>query len=979
MQRLLTFAYLDHPRAMREIADLARSLPSAVRNRFDLLLAASPAPERCLQSFVRLRERQPAAFDRLTRSIAGLRHLVAVFAYSRFLSEELLEHPEWAEQLLDSSELNGVITGDELRAQLDSDCPAGIPHPLELAKFRRRQILRILVRDVLGLGTLPEITAELSDLADALVGFAYERIYHDLVERYGVPRSEADDSEVRFAVVALGKLGGKELNYSSDIDLMFVYSEAGYTDGPEHITNKEFFKHAANQLTELLSTYTSEGMCYRVDLRLRPDGSLGEVCVSLEGARKYYAERARDWELQMLIKARVAAGDQATGRALLDFVEPRIYSSTLDFSAVEQLSLTRERLNEKLAHRQAKRGMATRIRERTSIDVKLERGGIRDIEFVVQCLQRLHGGAEPWVRHGGTMLALARLQDKGFLSGTEYGRLASAYQFLRHLEHRLQFEDDLQTHTLPSDPEALELLARRMPGGGTSEWLMREVRGHFARVTEIYERVVGSQGASLEAPAQPHEAAENGFRPEPGLRSEPVLRPELGFRDDGHPHLSWPDGARASNMVQALDQRAPAMAAALANAHLQRGYRAFEHFLERLSGDPSRLDDLNVNLELAEYTLDLFEHSPYFAEELIRWPELVDDVARHAFLLRVEEPAPAELSELRRWFRRAIVRIETESICGRHPIFDTLARTSELADAVIKRAYQIAVGETLRTHPPAGPEYVPWDQMWVIALGRLGMREFDLASDADLVFVLADTDAAELQFWTRVAERLVDMVAAYTGGGVLFTVDTRLRPNGGGGPLVQTESAVTEYFARTAEAWEGITYMKSRAVAGDPARAEAFLHQLQEVDWLRYGQSGRSRSALRQMRSRLEKEQGGLQPLKAGRGGYYDIDFLLMFLRLKRAGVFYRVLNTPARIEVLETMGDIDRGEAQFLLDAATFYRALDHGLRVMSGHADAKLPKSQVQRETLETLLRRWTPIPLSELGEIRNKVSAAFDRVFG
>ncbi len=965
MQRLLTHAYRDQSRAMREIVDLARSLPAAVRNRFDLLVASSPAPERCLQYFVRLRERQPTAFDRLTRSTAGLRHLVAVFAHSRFLAEEILARPEWAEQLLDASELTRVITADALRAQLDETLPSGVPHPLELAKFRRRQILRILVRDVLGLGTLPEITAELSDLADALVGVAYQRIYGDLVRRYGVPRGESNDDEAQFAVIALGKLGGKELNYSSDIDLMFVYSEPGYTDGPPQnmnmgqITNKEFFKRAANQLTELLSTYTAEGLCYRVDLRLRPDGSLGEVCLSLDGARKYYAERARDWELQMLIKARVAAGDEATGRALLDFVEPRIYSTTLDFSAVEQLSLTRGRLNEKLVTRKAKWGLATRIRERSAIDVKLERGGIRDIEFLVQCLQRLYGGAEPWVRQGGTMLALARLQDKGFLSGAEYGRLASAYQFLRHLEHRLQFEDDLQTHTLPSDPEALELLARRMPGGGGSEgWLMLELRGHLARVTQIYTRVVGTQTLSLEGPGETGDGAGHGHPRQEGLHA---------------------GGARASYVVLALDQRAPALSAALARANLQRGYRAFEHFLERLSGDARRLDDLNANPELAEHTLDLFEHSPYFAEELIRWPELVDDVARARMPLATEGPPPHELPELRRWFRREMIRIQTESICLSHPIFDTLARTSELADAVIERAYQIAVAETLRAHPPQNPGYEPRQQMWVIALGRLGMREFDVSSDADLLFVLADSDADELQFWTRVAERLVDMVATYTGGGVLFTVDTRLRPNGADGPLVHTEAAVTDYFARTAEAWEGITYMKSRAVAGDPARAEAFLHQLQEVDWRRYGQSGRSRSDLRQMRLRLEKEQGPLHPLKAGRGGYYDIDFLLMYLRLKSAGVFYRVLNTPARIEVLDSMGDIDRAQAQFLLDAATFYRALDHGLRVHSGHAGAKLPKAEAQRDTLAVLVRRWSPIPLSELGEIRQKVCAAFDRLFG
>ncbi len=950
MQHLLTLSYRDRSRALREIADLSRSLPVAVRESFDVLLTASPSPERGLQYFVRLRERKPAAFERLTRSTSGLRYLVAVFAHSRFLSEEILERPEWAEQLLAESALTEAVTADSLCEQLELERASGVPDPLLLAKFRRRQTLRILVRDVLGLGTLPEITAELSDLADALVGFAYQRIHRDLVKRYGVPRAD-NGSEAKFAVIALGKLGGKELNYSSDIDLMFAYSEPGFTDGPERITNKEFFKLAANRLTELLCTYTAEGVCYRVDLRLRPDGSLGEVCVSLDGARKYYAERARDWELQMLIKARVAAGDDSTGQALLEFVEPLIYSTTLDFSAVEQLSQTRERLNEKLAARKAKWGLATRIRERATIDVKLERGGIRDIEFLVQCLQRLYGGMEPWVRHGGTMLALARLQDKGFLSGAEYGRLASAYQFLRHLEHRLQFEDDLQTHTLPNGPEELDLLAQRMPGGGGSpEWLMAELRGHLRRVTDIYTRVVGAQ----------------------------TISPDGLDEDEPHP-VRGAAGPRASSVVLALDQRAPALSAALARADLQRGYRGFEHFLERLSGDARRLDALNSDPDLAERTLDLFEHSPYFAEELIRSPELVDDVARARFPLIAEEPAPHELSDLRRWFRRAMVRIQTESVCLSHPIFDTLNRTSELADAIVARAYEIAIAETLRAHPPQSGSYEPRHQMWVIALGRLGTREFDLASDADLVFVLADSDANELQFWTRVAERLVDMVAAYTGGGTLFTVDNRLRPNGSSGPLVHTEGAVTDYFAKKAEAWEGITYMKSRAIAGDPARAEAFLHQLQEVDWRRYGQSGRSRSDLRQMRLKLEKEQGSLHPLKAGRGGYYDIDFFLMYLRLRSAGVFFRVLNTPLRIEVLESMGDLDRAGAQFLLDAATFYRALDHGLRVITGHAEAKLPKSEAQRETLTVLLRRWTPIPLTELAEIRNKVSAACDRLFG
>jgi [glutamine synthetase] adenylyltransferase / [glutamine synthetase]-adenylyl-L-tyrosine phosphorylase len=390
------------------------------------------------------------------------------------------------------------------------------------------------------------------------------------------------------------------------------------------------------------------------------------------------------------------------------------------------------------------------------------------------------------------------------------------------------------------------------------------------------------------------------------------------------------------------------------------------------------MERLNADPDLASAALDLFEHSPHFAEELIRRPESIDELSRAPIPLIQDEPPPRDAVELRRWYRRGLLRIESESICRSHPIFDTLERTSMLTDAVIARAYGLAIADERSAHPPDHPRYMPREQMHVIALGRLGMREFDLGSDADLMFVLADSDASEMVFWTHVAERIVQLITAYTGAGILFAVDTRLRPNGGAGPLVQTESAVKDYFAGAAEAWEGITYMKSRAVAGDAKRAEAFLHDLQQVDWRRYGQSGRSRADLREMRMRLEREQGSSHPLKAGRGGYYDIDFLLMYLRLKSAGVFFSVLNTPARIEVLENMGHLGRHEAQFLNDSATFYRALDHGIRVISGHAEGRLPKSEGQLESLRELLPRWTPIPLGDLQRIRSETRALFERFF-
>jgi glutamate-ammonia-ligase adenylyltransferase len=415
---------------------------------------------------------------------------------------------------------------------------------------------------------------------------------------------------------------------------------------------------------------------------------------------------------------------------------------------------------------------------------------------------------------------------------------------------------------------------------------------------------------------------------------------------------------------------------------LRRGAGAFEHFLEKLMPDSRLLALLDSDSQVARFTLDIFEHSPYFAEELVRVPHLIEEFE--------QPPQPVQavnlddISELRRYFRREMFRIQATSVCQRVPVFETLQQTSNLADTAIAACYRMAVEHIAALHPPATPGYQPRQQLMVIALGRLGMREFDLASDADLVFVLPDQDHEEHVFWTRVAERIVDLITAYTGSGVMFTVDTRLRPNGSAGALLQSEAAYQEYFARSAEAWEGIAYMKARAVAGDIDYATTFLHELQKVDWRRYGQSGRSKKDLRQMRMRLEKEQGPDHPLKAGHGGFYDIDFSLLFLRLKAGGLFYKVLNTPERVNIIEATGHLERADAEFLLDAATFYRAVDHALRVYSGHAEASLPNSEGHLHVLTELVHRWTPEhrhrqPIkAELAKIQNRTREIFERLF-
>jgi len=960
MASLLETQPLRKPAVARgEAALLPLELSPEEHDRLKAYLGAAPDPDAAVHYLVSLKQHHQEALERLAHSPSGLQHFVTAASFSRFLSEEILQNPQWLE---DVPAMDRLLTAREYKKRLREflkDPAQERPLGLSLALFRRQQILRILLRDVLGLGSLSETTEELSNLADAILHISYKRIRADLVARHGEPRYVDENGESQacgMSVIALGKLGGRELNYSSDIDLMFGYAANGETDGEHPISNKEFYKKVANQYTELLSTYTAEGLCYRVDLRLRPDGSHGEVCMSLDGAKTYYQTRARDWELQMLIKARVAAGDGAAGRELLSTVEPLIYSTTLDFSAVEEVSATRERISEKLNRRKL---------GKTAFDVKLAPGGIRDVEFLVQCLQRLHGGRVPWLRHGGTMLALSRLSDKDLLSAAEYGRLISAYRFLRNLEHRLQVAEDRQTHTLPISPRDLDLLARKMPAAQlgsapSGEKLIQDLNAHLEAVQEIYERVIHAQRPiyySLPPAVAPQVPAEV----EPASTFAPA----------------------SSNVIRFLDERAPQLASLVSSTPLRRGAAAFEHFLEKLLPDSPWLALLDSDPQVARSVLDIFENSPYFAEELVRQPDLIEELSGG----RAQDRAPIffdDVSDLRRFFRREMFRIQAASICQSVPVFETLQQTSDLADTAIASCYRMAVDHVAVSNPPASPRYQPYRQLMVIALGRLGMREFDLASDADLVFVLPDEDREETVFWTHVAERIVDLITAYTGTGVMFTVDTRLRPNGSAGALLQSEASYKEYFDKSAEAWEGIAYMKSRAVAGDTERATKFLNELQKVDWRRYGQSGRSKRDLRQMRLRLEREQGHDHPLKAGPGGFYDIDFVLLFLRLKAGGIFYKVLNTPERIEIIEAMGHLERADAEFLLEAATFYRAVDHALRVYSGHAETSLPNSESQLQVLTGLVHRWIPErpdghPIKvELAKIQNHTRGIFERLF-
>ncbi len=899
--------------------------------RVEVLVPEQPLSRKCSAAF----ECQHSDFARLVQQDPErLSWLHSIFSSSRFLSEALLQHPGWIfdldamGQTLSAAEYGGRLT--RFLNHLQDEASVGE----HLALFRRRELLRIVVRDQLQLGTLPQITEELSNLADAILSHALEVVSAELEARFGQPLSAGSERAV-LSVLAVGKLGGRELNYSSDIDLIFVYSANGSTSGPEQISNGEYFKKVANQLTRFLSAYTPAGQCYRLDLRLRPEGSHGEVCISLPAAKEYYAKRARDWELQMLLKARVAAGDDATGAELLASVEPLIYSTTLDFSTIEAMSATRERISEKMARRRSKS---------RSTDVKLTPGGIRDIEFLVQCLQRLHGNRLLAVKDRGTLPALGRLYANSLLSSTEFHRLSDAYLFLRRVEHVLQFENDRQTHSLPSDPADLDTVAQRVfridtsgqEGQGSTRRLLENLKQHLENVRSIYERIVHAQ------------------------RSMPYSL---------------------------------ALAERTAEAPPAAGGSGFEDFRASLQDRPAEFDLIQKESRVAIWTARLFEYCPLLSDQLVRSPALLHEIKKTAddpsrrYAFEALAPPLDDIAGLRRFFSRQMFRIQVASVCLPEAIFATLDQTSALAEFVIARAYRVALEMSLEharsKAPPGKPFEDPQAEMMVVALGRLGMREFDIGSDADLLFIIPDTETMQQRFWTRVAERLLDILSAYEGGKTL-SVDTRLRPNGREGMLVQSESKYVEYFSDKAEAWEGIAYMKARAVAGDTDRATRFLTELQQVDWRRYGQGGRSKHDLREMRLRLEREQASAAPLKAAPGGYYDADFILMYLRLRGAGLFFKSLNTPERIDIVEKMGHLDRPDADFLSQATTHFRALDHALRLVTGHAGGKVPEHCKQREMVAHLLTLWTGQPSkaetldAELATLQAHMHRLFETIF-
>jgi glutamate-ammonia-ligase adenylyltransferase len=865
-----------------------------------------------------------------------------VFACSEFAARTCIRHPALLHDLAQSGELRGVYQARRYQARLQALLEkAGTEDELgaRLRQFRRREMLRIAFRDLAGWAELAETLSDLSRLAEACVDETLAYLHHAHSAQYGAPVSHAGAPQA-LVVLGMGKLGGGELNFSSDIDLILCYPEDGATRGARSISNEEYFTRLAQRLIRALDAPTEEGFVFRVDTRLRPFGESGPLVASFEVLEEYYQTHGREWERYALIKTRVIAGDRAAGARLLKSLQPFVYRRYLDFGAFESL-------------REMKRLIAQEVaRKNLSGDIKLGPGGIREVEFICQALQLVRGGRTAELRTPSTLHALERLCALEVLPDYAVSELRAAYVFLRRAENHLQEIADAQTHALPQDELSRARLAFSM-NHGDWEAFSKALAEQRARVQDHFDQVF----------AAPHAA---------GIETQPAARLWRGDMEQAEAlaclsEQGYGDPAEALRRVALL--RESFTYRALSDAGRKRVDRLMPLLIHAVAAlppesgrDAALIRVLNVIEGIARrsaYIALLSEHplalsqlarlcagSLWIASELARYPVLLDELldARalyepvgsaqlreelHAALGGIEETDIEQRMDRLRQFKQAqVLHIAAADIAGKLDPAAVSEQLSLLAEASLAAALDMAWGETVKKYaPPSEADFA------IAGYGKLGARELNYASDLDLIFLY---DAAERNgadsgaFFARLAQRVIRILNAHTAAGVLYEVDVRLRPDGASGLLVSSFAAFSDYQRSRAWTWEHQALVRARVVAqrgkGEVAR---------RFDALRAEILGRARDAnalrreVRAMRERMRAQLGNRDPalfdLKQDAGGIADIEFITQYGALAWTHAHADLAQARSVTDLLERFAWHDLMAAH---DARRLRAIYDHYLR---------------------------------------------------
>jgi glutamate-ammonia-ligase adenylyltransferase len=891
---------------------------------------------------------EPPADERL---VAVLKR---VWEASSYVSKACLRDLELLPRLLDSGVLQHTYAeGDMVAALADrlAEVQAEPDLARRLRRFRRDQIVRIIWRDIAGWAPLAETLEDLSTLADACIEQAQDLLYRWACRESGTPL-DPDGQPQSLVVLGMGKLGARELNLSSDIDLIFAFPESGQTDGPRAQSNEQFFIRLCQRLIQALDAVTADGFVFRVDARLRPFGNAGPLAMSFGTMESYYASQAREWERYAMIKARVVAGDRDAGKRLMRLLRPFVYRRYLDFGAIESLRDMKLLISKELY----KKGM--------DANVKLGPGGIREIEFIGQAFQLIRGGRDTDLQIRPILPVLALLQQKRILPAYVVRELSEAYEFLRLVENRVQAWADKQTHLLPRDEAGRLRLARAM---GFADWqgFFERLEQHRQRVQEHFDMLFAApqQAAPDEESQRLHDLWRHLLDQE---QAEAVLA-QAGFSDPadalrqlelfrtGHACRALGTKGRAR-----LDQLMPLLLEAV--AQLETDSQALGRVLGLLESIARRTAYIALLVEnplALSQLVRLSGMSSWISRLLIRHPILLDELLdpRRLYLplkrKELEEELNLQLANvdaadletqmdrLRLFAQSNMLRVAAADITEHIPLMVVSDYLTEIAETGISRVVNLAWQELAQRHGrPAGLAEGQTGFI-VVGYGKLGGIELGYGSDLDMVFLhgiddpFANTQGTKSVaidvFYARLAQRMIHLFSTRTPSGILYDVDMRLRPNGNSGMLVSSMKAFQTYQTERAWTWEHQALVRARVVAGD-ARVGARFEAVRREILAERRDPARLQAEVVEMREKmrtsLDKSKVDRFDLKQGRGGIVDIEFMVQYAVLRWACDYPELLGWTDNIRLLETLsrqGLLSGDAADRLMDAYRGLRAAYH------------------------------------------------------
>jgi glutamate-ammonia-ligase adenylyltransferase len=935
---------------------------------------------------------EPDLLGALVELCGASRMIPALLARSPHLLRRAARSP-WLSRPRTEANLRRLLA--RAAARLGPDDVAGL-HRL-LRRVRAHEVVRIALRD-LRRARVKEVTGELSSLATACLDTAIR--FHDrrLRARHGPPAGlAAREPGAGFCALAMGKLGARELNFSSDIDLIYVYDPDGQTEGERPVTHFAYYAKLAELTSEALGKVTEDGFVFRVDLNLRPDGHSGPIVNSVHAAELYYQSFGRTWERAALVKARPAAGDLAVGDAFLRQLEPFIWRRSLDLTVLEEIQSMKARID-------------ARAGAEGKDDLKLGRGGIREAEFFVTALQLLHGGREDGraLRERAVLPALDRLLFAGVVPARDRDELADAYLFLRRAEHRVQMVDGAQTHRLPPPGERLGL-ARSM-GYASEGDLEVALAVHRERTLRLFG---GLLGAGEDAPP---------LDPELTLLADPDV--EVGRRAEIATRRGFLDAERAIAAVDLMARRATpfsrtgdfgAAAALLTDAlGTPDPDQALSHladFAAALRAPEPYFRLLRENRRVSRLLLSLFGTTDFLSKRFLRHPELIDLLLRQdqVVLEKPRERLERELSErlrpppgdlhpdellelqlgaVRRWKDEEVLRIAIHDIAGAIDLPAVARQLSDLAEVALSACLTLAEGEA------RAKGTLPADRLCVIGMGKLGGRELGYHSDLDLIFVYPGGAADEHGRYARLAQRLMSFLQMPLREGRLYQIDTRLRPSGNQGALVIGVDGFVAYHSRDAgtvrsQLWERQALLRARHVAGDGALFEAVRERaIIPAVYRPLADPTAMAAEIRRMRERMEtelaREERGRNP-KTGRGGLVDVEFAAQYLQLRHGHDHpsIRTGSTPEALRALRAAGLLREAPFGALANGYDFLRRVELRLRIVHDYTVDHLP---APGPALDQLARRLgyggaeaAQRFLAEYDRMTAAVRAAFEEVVG